>query len=71
MDAGRAAGSRRAVTAALDGGTVDVTLPAATPSDIEVFVHITGGALTEPAVRAVPVLRTASTGSAGLVLGSR
>lgn len=56
------------VTAALDGVTVDVALPNPTPSDIDVFVHITGGGLTEPAVRAVPVLRTTSTGSAGLVL---
>ena len=57
------------VTATLDGVTVDVALPNNTLSDIEVFVHITGGGLTEPAVRAVPVLRNTSNGSAGLVLG--
>jgi len=33
-------------------------------------VHVTGGALTEPAVRAVPVLKTTDTGSVGLVLGN-
>jgi hypothetical protein len=58
------------VTATLDGSTVDVLLPSNTPSDIEVFVHITGGALTEPAVRGVPILRNTNSGSAGLVLGS-
>ena len=67
---GRTAGSRPPwLTAALDGITVDVTLPANTPSDIEVFVHITGGALTEPVVRAVPVARNTNDGSVGLVLG--
>ena len=58
------------VSATLDGNTVDVTLPTNTPSDIEVFVHITGGGLTEPAVRAVPIPRSTNNGSAGLVLGS-
>lgn len=55
---------------ALNNGTVKVTLPVKTPSDIEVFVHVTGGALTEPVVRAVAIARDATAGSAGLVLGS-
>jgi hypothetical protein len=58
------------LTVALNGSTVTVTLPVATPSDIQVFVHITGGALSEPAVRAVPILKTFNVGTAGLVLGS-
>ncbi len=58
------------LTVALDGSTVTVTLPVATPSDIQVFVHVTGGALAEPVVRAVPIARTASAGAAGLVLGA-
>ena len=57
-------------TVALNGVTVAVNLPVATPSDIQVFVHVTGGALTEPAVRAVPIARTASVGTVGLVLGT-
>ena len=59
-----------AALATLDGTNVTVKLPAATPSDIEVFVHITGGALQEPVVRAVPIARTLDTNSSGLVLGS-
>jgi hypothetical protein len=59
-----------AVTADLDGVTVDVTLPVNTLSDIEVFVHITGGTLTEPVVRAVPIAKNTKVGSSGLVLGS-
>ena len=66
---GSSSRSRTVVTATLDGVTVDVGLPNNTPSDIEVFVHITGGGLTEPVVRAVPVLRNTNNGSAGLVLG--
>jgi hypothetical protein len=58
------------VTVTLDGTTVTVELDDPTPSDIEVYVHVTGGALTEPAVRAVPVLKTTDTGSVGLVLGN-
>jgi len=58
------------LTVALNGSTVVVTLPVNTPSDIQVFVHVTGGALTEPAVRAVPIARTTKTGTVGLVLGS-
>jgi hypothetical protein len=57
------------LTVALNGSTVTVTLPVATPSDIQVFVHVTGGALAEPAVRAVPIARTTAVGSVGLVLG--
>lgn len=59
-----------ALTVALNGSTVTVTLPAVTPSDIQVFMHVTGGALSEPAVRAVPIARTTNVGSVGLVLGS-
>lgn len=59
-----------ALSVALNGSTVTVTLPLATPSDIQVFVHVTGGALSEPAVRAVPILKTTTVGVAGLVLGS-
>jgi uncharacterized protein YegL len=55
--------------ATLDGTKVTVKLPAVTASDIEVFVHITGGALQEPVVRAVPIAKTVDTGSSGLVLG--
>ncbi|VTU20014.1 hypothetical protein H4CHR_00500 [Variovorax sp. PBS-H4] len=55
---------------ALNGSTVSVTLPALTLSDIQVFVHVTGGALTEPAVRAVPIAHNTTVGSAGLVLGA-
>jgi hypothetical protein len=58
------------LTVVLDGSTVKITLGVATPSDIQVFVHITGGALAEPAVRAVPILRATTTGTVGLVLGS-
>jgi len=58
------------VTVALNGSTVAVALPAVTPSDIQVYVHVTGGALAEPLVRAVPIARTTAAGSAGLVLGS-
>lgn len=58
-----------APTVVLNGSTVTVTLPAPTPSDIKVFVHVTGGALAEPAVRAVPIAKTASAGTVGLVLG--
>lgn len=58
-----------AVLATLDGTNVTVKLPAVTPSDIEVFVHITGGALQEPVVRAVPIAKTFDTDSSGLVLG--
>ena len=54
----------------LNGSTVKITLPANTPSDIQVFVHVTGGALTEPAVRAVPIPRNDDDGTVGLVLGS-
>lgn len=54
----------------LSGTTVTVTLPALTPSDIEAFVHVTGGVLAEPVVRAVPILKTATAGSVGLVLGA-
>lgn len=57
-------------TVALDGITVSVTLPALTLSDIQVFVHVTGGALTEPAVRAVPIVHNTTVGNAGLVLGA-
>jgi hypothetical protein len=60
----------RVVTVTLDGSTVEVDLPDNTLSDIEVFVYITGGGLTEPAVRAVPVPRNTDDGSAGLVLGA-
>jgi len=58
------------VTVTLDGSTVEVELDQPTPSDIEVYVHVTGGVLTEPVVRAVPVLRTTDTGSVDLVLGN-
>jgi hypothetical protein len=58
-----------ALTADLDGITVKVTLPM-TLSAIEVFVHVTGGKLTEPVVRAVPIAKGASSGDVGLVLGS-
>jgi len=54
----------------MNGSVVKVTLPLATPSDIKVFVHVTGGALTEPAVRAVPIFKPDKTGTVGLVLGS-
>lgn len=58
-----------AVTVALDGSTVAITLPQ-TLSDMQVFVHVTGGVLAEPAVRAVPIARNATGGTVGLVLGS-
>jgi hypothetical protein len=58
------------LTVALNGSTVTVTLPSPTTSDIQVFVHVTGGALSEPAVRAVPILKPTAVGVAGLVLGS-
>jgi hypothetical protein len=58
------------LTVVLDGSTVTVTLPVATSSDIQVFVHVTGGALTESAVRAVPIAKTTNVGKVGLVLGA-
>ena len=58
------------LTVALNGSTVAITLPVNTLSDIQVFMHVTGGALTEPAVRAVPIARATQTGTVGLVLGS-
>jgi hypothetical protein len=58
------------LTAALNGVTVTVTLPAAAPGATEVFVHVSGGVLTEPIVRAVQIATTATVGVAGLVLGS-
>jgi hypothetical protein len=54
----------------LSGSIVKVTLPANTPSDIEVFVHVTGGVLAEPVVRAVPILKNTNAGTVGLVLGA-
>jgi hypothetical protein len=59
-----------AVTAALSGTQVTVTLPAVTTGAIEAFVHVSGGALTESLVRAVPIANGASNGSAALILGS-
>ena len=59
-----------ALSVALNGSTVVVTLPAMTLSDIQVFVHVTGGALAEPTVRAVPIARNTTVGSVGLVLGA-
>ncbi|MDB5934412.1 MAG: hypothetical protein JWQ01_1756 [Massilia sp.] len=59
-----------ALTVVLDGALVTVTLPATTAGDIEVFVHVTGGALTEPAVRAVPIADGTKVGKVGLVLGA-
>lgn len=56
--------------AALTGAQVSVTLPAATTGAIEALVHVSGGALTEPIVRAVPLASGASSGSAPLTLGS-
>lgn len=56
--------------AALTGALVSVTLPAATTGAIEAFVHVSGGALNESIVRAVPIASGASSGSAPLTLGS-
>jgi hypothetical protein len=54
----------------MDGTTIDIKLPAITPSDIEVLVHVSGGTLAEPAIVTVPILKTTDTGDAGLALGS-
>lgn len=59
-----------ALNVALVANTATVTLPAATPSDIEVFVHLTGGALAEAVVVAVPIAHAATSGSMSLSLGS-
>lgn len=58
-----------AVSTSLDGIIVKVTLLANTLSDIQVYVYITGGGLSEPLVRAVPIARNTKVGSSGLVLG--
>jgi hypothetical protein len=59
-----------APTVTLNANAVTVTLPVVTPSDIEVFVHLTGGALAEPVVVAVAIAHTAKEGSMNLVLGA-
>lgn len=59
-----------ALNVALVANTATVTLPAATPSDIEVFVHLTGSALAEAVVVAVPIAHAATSGSMSLSLGS-
>jgi len=60
-----------AVTASLGAGAaVTVTLPVATTGAIEAFVHVSGGALTESIVRAVPIANGATNGNAGLILGA-
>lgn len=58
------------ITVAIDGTDVTVTLPAAVAGATEVFVHVSGGALTEPLVRAVEIADGDLDGSAGLILGS-
>ncbi|NHZ89624.1 hypothetical protein F2P45_11455 [Massilia sp. CCM 8733] len=59
-----------ALAVVLDGISITVTLPLTTPSDIEVFVHLTGGALAEPALRAVPIPKASAVGMVSLVLGA-
>ncbi|MGI9303094.1 MAG: hypothetical protein ACR2RB_10355 [Gammaproteobacteria bacterium] len=58
------------VNATLDGTTVSVNLPSIATGDTEVFVHVSGGALDEAAVRAVTVPENFSSGSESLLLGS-
>jgi hypothetical protein len=55
--------------AKLDGTNVTVKLPAVTLSEIDVFVHITGGALQEPVVSTVHIKKAVDTGLSALVLG--
>lgn len=62
-------GDAAALTVVMDGAAVTVNLPAVTPSDIEVFVHVSGGALAEAAVVPVRIAKTTSSASASLVLG--
>lgn len=57
------------VSAILNGSNVTVTLPTNVTDDTEVYVHISGGALSEPVVRAVTVPQGTTNGSEGLVLG--
>lgn len=59
------------VSVALDGTKVTVTLPPPAPTGpVQAFVHVTGGALAEPAVRAVTIVPPATAGTAGLVLAA-
>ncbi len=58
------------VTVSLNGTTVTVALPAPAGSLIEAFVHVSGGALTEPIVRAVQIASGGNSGQASLILGT-
>jgi len=59
-----------AVGASLSGTLVTVNRPPALTDAVEAFVHVSGGALTESIVRAVPIADGSSSGNAGLILGS-